>query len=423
MQSMRSAALAETPDNLLYFSLLTKKVTLELQNAGVECLSVAFFLVLLTMMLIRQCWLYASNATVRRSKALSIPVTYSSPRRHSKSEKRVISSWDASSSTNDISGAEHASTAISDSTHHPSGKDSKLEASVDEAMTSGARAVAKRVPKSAKEAAALAAMREAVLSRGLSLDSFHRGESVDSTLLRYLRACRGRVKKATAMYARTWSWRRETGVEELRALTREQALGFDPAKLQSFVPHAQTGIDRSGRPIIIKHFGVTNLSRAVAAGFTLDVIARYNIWLNEQYMDALARAGACTWTVIIDGATWTPAKFLFDSNMLRLVYRTAIVDAAHYPELLHTIVCVNCPPTFTKAWNVFRRWLEEDTQAKIHFVSAEGASEVLDALADEHQRPVQYGGTAPALDPWPEQSGVLCARSRATAKAKRNRIS
>ena len=67
-------------------------------------------------------------------------------------------------------------------------------------------------------------------------------------------------------------------------------------------------------------------------------MARYNIWLNEKYMDALAAAQAREWSVIIDAAGWHVG--LFDWHAFKFLKSTATNDAAHYPELLKRLKAI-----------------------------------------------------------------------------------
>ena len=207
-----------------------------------------------------------------------------------------------------------------------------------------------------------------LIIRGVTPRALGPGESEWDALYRYLRARNMHVEKAAKQYAETISWRAAEGVDELRHKSGDEALGCDVAVLRKFLPHAQTGCDRAGGPMIFKHMGVQcRVKQCVAEGVSLDQLARYNIWLNEQYMDALAAARSPSptsarsasptssrsaspssapskppqWSVVVDAAGWHVG--LFDSYAFKFLKRTATTDAAHYPELLHRMIIVNAP--------------------------------------------------------------------------------
>ena len=130
----------------------------------------------------------------------------------------------------------------------------------------------------------------------------------------------------------------------------------------------------------------------------------------ETYLDALAAARAPEWSVVIDAAGWHLG--LFDSVFARFLYRTAKTDGAHYPELLRLVLVVNAPVTFAKAWRVIAMWIDEETRAKVDFISIKRPDEArakLRRLVEPSQLPAQYGGTAPPLHAWPERAGLCPA--------------
>ena len=268
-----------------------------------------------------------------------------------------------------------------------------------------ASAVAPVQTPTAKEQLLLPKMLAALAVRGVKPRPLGAGETKEDALLRYLRARHHNVEKAAAQYAATIKWRDEHHVDHLRTLTADEALGAPVAGMRHFVPHAQTGIDRKGCPIIFKVMGANcRVKLAVEAGYSLDAIGRYNVWLNESYMDALAAAKAREWSVVIDAAGWHLG--LFDSYGFKFLKQTATTDSSHYPELLSTMLIVNAPPVLAVAWRVIRTWVDEDTRQKIDILSSETSRARLHKMADPAQLPAQYGGTAKPLQGWPPEAGV-----------------
>jgi hypothetical protein len=266
-------------------------------------------------------------------------------------------------------------------------------------------AVAPVQTPTAKEQLLLPKMLAALSARGVKPRPLGAGETKEDALLRYLRARHHNVEKAANQYAATIKWREEHRVDHLRTLTPDEALGAPVAGMRHFVPHAQTGIDRKGCPIIFKVMGANcRVKLAVEAGYSLDAIGRYNVWLNESYMDALAAAKAREWSVVIDAAGWHLG--LFDSYGFKFLKQTATTDSSHYPELLSTMLIVNAPPVLAVAWRVIRTWVDEDTREKIDILSSETSRARLHKMADPAQLPAQYGGTAKPLPGWPPEAGV-----------------
>lgn len=264
-------------------------------------------------------------------------------------------------------------------------------------------------PPSDTELSTVAALRAALEKRGVAVRAHRRAETGDDALLRYLRARNGHVEKASAAYAATAAWREEGRIEELRGTSGADALGADVAIVRRYLPHSQAGVDREGGPLIFKHMGAQLRVKQACErdGLTLDGLARYNAWLNETYMAALDDAGAREWSVVVDAAGWHLG--LFNWWGYQMLKQTATVDAAHYPELLHTMVVVNAPSMLAVAWRVISTWVDDETRRKIQIISERSpdkAREALKQLADASQLPAQYGGSAPPLADWPTRAGV-----------------
>lgn len=273
----------------------------------------------------------------------------------------------------------------------------------------------------AEELTQVALLSSELTTRGTVTVHPHRpGETSDDTLLRYLRSRNGNVRKAADKYTASVRWRESFGVDELRKKSPAEALGCDVGILRGILPHAQRGRDRWGGPLIFKHMGAQCRVRhaIVDMGATLDGIERYNVWLNETYLEALSAAGAREWSVVVDAAGWHIG--LFDSYAFQFLQRTAKVDGSHYPELLHRMLIVNAPPMLAAAWRVIRTWVDPETRDKIDILS-EGAPEHARArlleLAEPTELPAQYGGTAPPLPDWPERAGVAPLAGEPPAEA------
>lgn len=271
------------------------------------------------------------------------------------------------------------------------------------------------LPSTTEEAEerALGELRALLAERGV-VDTVDRAD-----LLRFLRARKLNVSKAADFLQADLDWRRENGVDARRDEDAEVVLGCDPAQLQAVLPHCLKGTDKSGRPIIFKHFGAQCELRKLLAHTTLDKLQDYNWYINEQYSRRLRELGADKWVVIIDAKGWYPA--LADVFAFKVLKSMANTDSDHYPERLGSITVINAPMSISIVWKVVRAWLDEDTRVKVDIISSgdqKRARERLLSIADPSELPLQYGGTSAPLKAWPEwpaRSGLPAVGESATS--------
>ena len=106
-------------------------------------------------------------------------------------------------------------------------------------------------------------------------------------------------------------------------------LGCDPAILQRVLPAAfGSGCDREGQPLVFKHFGAQCKLRSLLEHTSVQHLARYNAWLNEQLTLCLRDAAASRWTLALPLAparAIAPAPTVFP--FLTLTSWTIVIDA------------------------------------------------------------------------------------------------
>lgn len=246
-------------------------------------------------------------------------------------------------------------------------------------------------------------LKEAMVTAGVSAVPAI-GESEAAVLGRFFRAHKT-IPASVQAIATDTQWRRERGIDMLSIKSPEEVLGCSMDVIEQVIPHACVGIDRMGHPIIWKHMGGQCILRKLFTVANIEALADYGAWLNEKYTRALHSAGATEWMVVIDAAGWYMS--LVDSPALKFLKRTAMDDAAHYPERLCKLVVVNAPRMLAAAWRIIQQWVDHVTREKIHIISSPQQSrETLLRLVDPSQLPAQYGGTAAPLESWPQKSGV-----------------
>ena len=300
---------------------------------------------------------------------------------------------------------------------------------------------------SEEEARACAALELALASRGVRPATAPH-ETVQATLVRFLRACKGDAAAAEEMVAADIAWREEHAIGKLLQRSANEVLDCDEAIVQAVAPCVCVGVDRAGRPLILKHMGSQCQISRLLKHTSQERLLLYGARLNEGFVAALADAGASEWTIVIDAAGWhlgargvttCPSRALsslhlllraevhaasrcsldvplllaglFDSAAVTFLRNTAVADGAHHPERLAAMIVLNAPRVLAVAWGVIRTWIDAVTADKIHILAEadkEGARDVLLRYAAPSQLPPQYGGTGGALPPtWPVRGGVL----------------
>ena len=123
-------------------------------------------------------------------------------------------------------------------------------------------------------------------------------ETSDQFLLRFLRARNFNTSKAWAMLTADLDWRREKGIlgagfqdpTKLSSLAPRQVLGTDPRLLASFFPSCVAGVDKQGRPIIIKRYGSLEVAQLLEFGVTVESLVRMHIYENEHIAQLLSES-------------------------------------------------------------------------------------------------------------------------------------
>lgn len=80
-------------------------------------------------------------------------------------------------------------------------------------------------------------------------------ESETSYLLRFLRARKLKVPEAVEMVIANHEWRIAEKIDELAEMNARDVLGCEVTDIWPYLPCWTQGYDRSGRPIIFKHWG------------------------------------------------------------------------------------------------------------------------------------------------------------------------
>jgi hypothetical protein len=149
------------------------------------------------------------------------------------------------------------------------------------------------------------------------------GEEPEDTLRRFLNARQGDILKAAAFLKEDAAWRAAQAIDELRGQDAAAVLGCDPAILRRVLPAAfGAGCDREGHPLVFKHFGAQCKLKSLLEHTSVQHLARYNAWLNEQLTLCLRDAAASRWTIVIDALGWHIG--LFDSTAFSVLKQVRV---------------------------------------------------------------------------------------------------
>eukprot|EP00932_Pfiesteria_piscicida_P018722 SRR837773.5573.p1 GENE.SRR837773.5573~~SRR837773.5573.p1 ORF type:complete len:177 (-),score=26.66 SRR837773.5573:523-1053(-) len=82
------------------------------------------------------------------------------------------------------------------------------------------------------------------------------GETLDTCLLRFLKARDLRIEPAEELLMKDLDWRSEISVSALADREVQDIVGCEESIITENLPRWHQGFDRSGTPVIFKHYGV-----------------------------------------------------------------------------------------------------------------------------------------------------------------------
>ena len=254
---------------------------------------------------------------------------------------------------------------------------------------------------------ALALLRERLQESGrmsqVKMEVRRPAETVDTFLLRFLRARDFEVEAAYEFLVEDLSWRAKKDVHALKTKTLAEVLGCseeDAATVMEGFPSYQHGFDRSGMPVIYRAYGEFEIWKMTKLT-TVDRLVDLHIWENEHSLDAMnARARETgeaveALFVVIDAADWSIMQATGEA--IRYLKGLADADSNHFPERLGRLFVINAPFMLTSVWNIVKTWLAPRTIEKIQIYGARREWEpALKRYVDQGSIPEKYGGVAPA---------------------------
>ncbi|XP_019180966.1 PREDICTED: random slug protein 5 [Ipomoea nil] len=199
----------------------------------------------------------------------------------------------------------------------------------------------------------------------------------DLMIRRFLRARDLDVEKASAMFLKYLSWRREFVPK-----------GFiSPSEIPNDIAHNKMfmqGNDKLGRPIVVVYGGRHKQT-------TLDEFKRF-VTFSLETISSRMPDGQEKFVSIADLEGWGYAN----SDIRGYLAALSILQDC-YPERLGKLFIVHVPYIFMTAWKVIYPFIDSRTKKKIIFVENKKMKSTLLQDIDESQLPEVYGGELPLV--------------------------
>jgi len=240
-------------------------------------------------------------------------------------------------------------------------------------------------------------------------------ESLQNTMVRFLRARGGDKKKAVEMINEAMHLRQKLGLDSIleQPLAKELTTHIQKGLFEGLLPE----FDNFGRPVYMLRGGISNkalhellkhpsgMERSGGKKWGLadleDVWLHHHLifmeWMTSKWFnEASKRSGKLInkYVVIDDlkGFNMFGVRGLF--NVMSLFKKQAMIDSILYPELLDSLFFLNSPAVFRAPWNVIEGFIDPETAKKVFVVGKPSTWEpVLKVLFPKEKLPDFLGGS------------------------------
>eukprot|EP00439_Symbiodinium_sp_Y106_P046906 s3986_g6.t1 len=197
------------------------------------------------------------------------------------------------------------------------------------------------------------------------------------TMLRFLRARRGRLDDAAKM------WRRQTGYElGFRMNTRNDWLH---RKVDScWPPTAMLGKDLDGDPVYWNRMGLGSMD--FLEQVPTEFLIQHEVYTITRIMQALEEASRLSsrpvmyFTVVTDLGELSLRNFNIKGIMKYKVCVRILED--HFPEIVKRIIAIRVPRIAYTLWNIASHFFDEGTRNKIQIADPQNTLAVLSQFMD-----------------------------------------
>lgn len=206
-----------------------------------------------------------------------------------------------------------------------------------------------------------------------------RYRSNDRMLLRFLRARKFDLDKASKFLVDYFEWRATFGADSIRLEQLNKDLLQD-TRIRFM------GQDRVGRPTVVVYPG-----NHTPGSCNVDDMLRVMVYTLETLLTWMPPE-AEKLNIIIDYAGWGLRNV--DSAIDRAILR---MGSDCFPEILGTAFLLDAPWYFRGVWHVIKPLLDEETRQKVRMIRTGDSASVLTEYFDSDQLLEKFGGKLPSL--------------------------
>ncbi|AOA64357.1 Phosphatidylinositol/phosphatidylcholine transfer protein [Komagataella phaffii CBS 7435] len=224
----------------------------------------------------------------------------------------------------------------------------------------------------------------------------------DSTLLRFLRARKFDVAKATEMFVNCEKWRKKENVDHI---LEEFHYEEKPLVAQMY-PTYYHKTDKDGRPVYYEELGRVNINEMLKIT-TQERMVKNLVWEYESFVKFRLPACSRKSGVLIEtSCTILDLKGITISSaysVMGYVKEVSYIGQNYYPERMGKFYLINAPFGFSTAFKIFKPFLDPVSVSKIFILGSSYKSELLRQIPKENL-PVKFGGESEVPD---SEGGLL----------------
>lgn len=260
-------------------------------------------------------------------------------------------------------------------------------------------------------------------------DLANEGVRVDrSTLLRYLKATKGKEKKAESMFRRATKWRKDHDVDG--ALAHWDLEALEECLAPWWVSGGLMGHGLNGEPVAWERIGHCSWPK-LCAQLPFEILQKIDL------VHCMRSLGACEEDALRRGVPFLGSVMVLDLHgfgieqaQLKAAWTLAKLNEYRsllLPETVKTILMVRTPASFVYAWSMFSHLLDPSTKEKVQMATEADTLKMLLRYMSEDNIPAYLGGKL-HIDEDPECRKILApggcpplaARERLMSQMKRS---